>query len=384
MADRGLRAVRDDELLGGDPVCAEDPLDRELDPLARQRLAVEHERPVRVGVSQHVASDVEGRLARPLCAPEAVDLRRGLAAAPVLEQLAVDADLDPVRAEMVGELEREARRHDRVADSELRARPRVHLELDERRGHAAGEQLVEPERLRRERLELRRGGGDTRNLERADDHDAAAAPLRVEERVGHGDRHLVAHLRRAHRVGEDEDVAHTADPMSASSRASRSLRTPTNAPASYNAARLAFMPAAVFRPDEEPRLRELLDAMERPVELVVALGPEETPLPGAGDFDFSAETVKIVEALAALSGRVTSRVERLPEGVPRFPAVLVLPAGEDVGLRYYGTPYAYELASLVGAVLEAGRPAPSLAPESLERLAALDRDLAIDVFVTPT
>ena len=140
----------------------------------------------------------------------------------------------------------------------------------------------------------------------------------------------------------------------------------------------------VFRPDEEPRLRELLDAMERPVDLVVALGPEETPLPGAGDFDFSAETVTVVEALAALSGRVTSRIEQQPAGVTLFPAVLVLPAGDDRGLRYFGTPYGYELASLVGAVLEAGRSAPSLTSESLERLAALDRELAIDVFVTPT
>jgi len=40
--------------------------------------------------------------------------------------------------------------------------------------------------------------------------------------------------------------------------------------------------------------------------------------------------------------------------------------------------------SLIGAVLEAGRHESSLRPESLERLAALDRDLAIDVFVTPT
>ena len=141
---------------------------------------------------------------------------------------------------------------------------------------------------------------------------------------------------------------------------------------------------AVFRPDEEPRLRELFDAMERPVELVVALGPEEAPVQGAGDFDFGAETVRIVEELASLSERVTRRVEEKPDGVTMFPAVLVLPAGEDRGLRFYGTPYGYELASLVGAVLEAGRLVPSLAPESLERLAALDRDLAIDVFVTPT
>jgi len=141
---------------------------------------------------------------------------------------------------------------------------------------------------------------------------------------------------------------------------------------------------AVFRPDEESRLRELLDAMERPVELFVALGPEATPLPGAGDFDFGAETVRIVEAVTALSERVALRIEQQPDGVTLFPAVLVLPAGEDVGMRYYGTPYGYELASLVGAVLEAGRPTPSLTSESLERLAALDRELTIDVFVTPT
>ena len=140
----------------------------------------------------------------------------------------------------------------------------------------------------------------------------------------------------------------------------------------------------VFQPDEEPRLRELFDAMEQPVELVVALGPEETPMPGAGDFDFSAETVRIVEELASLSERVTSRVEEKPDGVTMFPAVLVLPAGEDRGLRFFGTPLGYEVASLVGAVLEAGRLVPSRAPESLERLAAVDHDLAIDVFVTPT
>jgi alkyl hydroperoxide reductase subunit AhpF len=141
---------------------------------------------------------------------------------------------------------------------------------------------------------------------------------------------------------------------------------------------------AIFQADEEGRVRELLDALERPVELLVAHGPEETPLPGARDIDFGAETERIVEGLAALSDRVTFRVEEEPPGFERYPAIAVLPEGEDVGLRYYGLPWGYELASLIGAVIEAGRLAPSLKPESLERLAALDRDLAIDVFVTPT
>jgi alkyl hydroperoxide reductase subunit AhpF len=141
---------------------------------------------------------------------------------------------------------------------------------------------------------------------------------------------------------------------------------------------------SVFRPEEEAKVRELLDALERPVELLVALGPEETPLPGARDVDFGGETMRIVEELARLSGNVTARIEEEPDGFERYPAVAVLPAGEDVGVRYYGLPWGYELASLIGAVVEAGKAESSLAPESLERLAALEHELAIDVFVTPT
>jgi alkyl hydroperoxide reductase subunit AhpF len=141
---------------------------------------------------------------------------------------------------------------------------------------------------------------------------------------------------------------------------------------------------SIFRPDEEDRVRELLDALDRPVDLLVAFGPEETPLPGARDIDFGAETQRIVEGIAALSDRVTFRVEDEPQGFELYPAVAVLPDGEDVGIRYYGLPWGYELASLIGGVLEAGKTASSLAPESLERLARLDRDLEIDVFVTPT
>ena len=137
----------------------------------------------------------------------------------------------------------------------------------------------------------------------------------------------------------------------------------------------------LFRPEEEVRVRELLDGLERPVELVVALGPESTPLPGAREIDFGAETVRIVEALSALSDKLTHRIE---DEADRYPAVFVRPDGEDAGLTYYGLPWGYELGSLIGAVREAGRAESSLSPESVEQLARLDRDLAIDVFVTPT
>ena len=107
-------------------------------------------------------------------------------------------------------------------------------------------------------------------------------------------------------------------------------------------------------------------------------------MPGARDVDFGAETVRVAEGLAELGEAVSVRVEQEPEGFPRFPAVSIRPEGRDAGLRYDGLPWGYELGSLIGGVLEAGRVESTLKPESLAALAALDRDLALDVFVTPT
>jgi alkyl hydroperoxide reductase subunit AhpF len=142
---------------------------------------------------------------------------------------------------------------------------------------------------------------------------------------------------------------------------------------------------ALFRPEDEARVRELLEEqLLRPVELLVAHGPEETPLPGARDIDFAAETERVARGLAELSASLAVRVEEEPPGFERYPAVAVLPEGADAGVRYYGLPYGYELGSLIGAILEAGREESTLRPETLERVGGLDRDVAIDVFVTPT
>ena len=149
-----------------------------------------------------------------------------------------------------------------------------------------------------------------------------------------------------------------------------------------NAVRLARMP--LLRAEEETKVREWFAELERSVELVVGLGPEETPGVGARDVDFGAEMVSVCEALAELGDSVSCRVEEEPEGFPRFPAVSIRPDGRDAGVRYDGLPWGYELGSLVGGIVEAGREEPTLRPDSLAALQALERNLALDVFVTPT
>jgi alkyl hydroperoxide reductase subunit AhpF len=141
---------------------------------------------------------------------------------------------------------------------------------------------------------------------------------------------------------------------------------------------------ALLRAEEETKVREWFAGLERPVELFVAVGPEETPSAGTRDVDFGAEMARLCEALAELGEPVTCRVEEEPDGFPRFPSVSIRPEGHDVGVRYDGLPWGYELGSLIGAVVEAGRSEPTLQPGSRAALGDLDRDLAVDVFVTPT
>jgi alkyl hydroperoxide reductase subunit F len=140
----------------------------------------------------------------------------------------------------------------------------------------------------------------------------------------------------------------------------------------------------LFQQREEARVRELLAGLERPVELLLALGPEETPLPGAREMDFSAEAQRLVEELAALAPRVTARIEEEPPGFERFPSIAIRPDGRDAGVRYDGLPWGFELSSLIGGIREAGRTESSLEPESIEALLALEQPVAVDVFVTPT
>jgi alkyl hydroperoxide reductase subunit AhpF len=132
-------------------------------------------------------------------------------------------------------------------------------------------------------------------------------------------------------------------------------------------------------------VREHLAGLERPVELALVLGPEEHS-PGSPDVDYGAKTRELLEELVELGdGKLTLSLHEPPAfGARIFPAICVLPGGEDAGIRYYGLPWGYELTSLVGACVDAGRLEPKLRPESVEALAALDRPLQVDVFVTPT
>jgi alkyl hydroperoxide reductase subunit AhpF len=132
---------------------------------------------------------------------------------------------------------------------------------------------------------------------------------------------------------------------------------------------------------ERAAIREVFADLERDVPLLLELGPEEAPvtvLAGGREIDFGEETRKLLEQLSDLSDRVglTVRETDIPG---QWPKTSVADA-----LVYHGLPWGYELTTLVGAIAEAGRTTTSLTPGSVVALAALERDVALEVFVTPT
>jgi len=132
---------------------------------------------------------------------------------------------------------------------------------------------------------------------------------------------------------------------------------------------------------EREAVRELFAGIEHDVELVLELGPSSeavTVIGGRRELEPGEETARLVQELVELSDRVRVRVVEHDEP-GRYPTLAI---GD--GLRYHGLPWGYELSSLVYGIAEAGRTERELASATREALARLERDVALEVYVTPT
>ena len=100
---------------------------------------------------------------------------------------------------------------------------------------------------------------------------------------------------------------------------------------------------------------------------------------------------RLVDQLASLSEQVTVEEynlildkEKVEEfGVDRAPAIVVM-GEKNSGIRYYGLPSGYEVASLIEAVSLVGTGDVGLSQSSLNTIKKISCDVDIKVFVTPT
>ncbi len=106
---------------------------------------------------------------------------------------------------------------------------------------------------------------------------------------------------------------------------------------------------------------------------------------------YCSQTRQLLAELASLSDKldlavfdfVQDREEAARYGVDKIPATVLMGAG-DVGIKYYGVPGGYELAALVATIKDLSSGSAGLGDELSEILRTLDKDVHIQVFVTPT
>jgi len=106
----------------------------------------------------------------------------------------------------------------------------------------------------------------------------------------------------------------------------------------------------------------------------------------------SEQVRRLVEELAALDPRLSvesynfvldkEKAEGL--GIARIPAIAIMGAENDYGIRMYGLPSGYEFGSLVEAILDVSRGDSGLSEETRADLKELARPVHLQVFSTPT
>ena len=105
-------------------------------------------------------------------------------------------------------------------------------------------------------------------------------------------------------------------------------------------------------------------------------------VPGREDCQYCEETQQLLEEVSALSEHITLDVRQAGDGelVPTIEY-----QGQNKGtLRFLGIPAGNEFRNLIDTIVEVGNGEAHLAPETTTALAALDHDVHIKVFVTPT
>ena len=106
----------------------------------------------------------------------------------------------------------------------------------------------------------------------------------------------------------------------------------------------------------------------------------------------SEQVKRLVEELAAVDSRITAesynfvldkeKVDAL--AIRRTPAIAIMGAEKDYGIRMYGLPSGYEFGSLVEAIIDVSGGESGLSEDTRKALAAVQKPVHIQVFSTPT
>jgi alkyl hydroperoxide reductase subunit AhpF len=141
---------------------------------------------------------------------------------------------------------------------------------------------------------------------------------------------------------------------------------------------------SLLSPADQDKLRTAFDEMTSPVRVLF--------FTQTLDCETCLQARQILDELPPLSDKIAieevnfvlDKEKAAQYGIDRVPALALVGEESDSRIRFLGAPSGYEFISLVQAVLLVGGRSTSLTPESLARVASVDKPMTMKVFTTPT
>src|SRR5215468_462765 len=144
--------------------------------------------------------------------------------------------------------------------------------------------------------------------------------------------------------------------------------------------------------DNQAEIKRLFEGLTGDVRLIY-FTQRESPLyiPGH-ECETCRDTRILLEEVAALSDKIKLEVHDFvaesqlaqEHVIDRIPALVIAANGVKGTIRYFGMPSGYEFSVLLGSLLDASQGKSELSETSVETLNSVEKNLHIQVFVTPT
>ncbi len=140
---------------------------------------------------------------------------------------------------------------------------------------------------------------------------------------------------------------------------------------------------AFLKEKDAETLRKRFEKLDKPVTLINFTQEIECM--------YCRETRLLLKEVAALSGKIELKVYNFQLDkeisdqyqIDKIPATVVM-ADRDMGIRFYGIPGGYEFASLLESIEIVSSGKSPLSADTQKKLREIDKDVHIQVFVTPT
>ncbi len=140
----------------------------------------------------------------------------------------------------------------------------------------------------------------------------------------------------------------------------------------------------MLQEQDRKRVQQMLGPMVDPVRLVF--------FSQSLNCDSCTPTHQILDEIAALNGKLSvdernfilDKDAAASFEVDRVPAIAIVAAGQDTGIRFFGAPAGYEFSALIDAIVAASTGESGLSESSRKQLASVNAPVRVKVFVTPT